>query len=254
MIGLVLTIAFAGCYASTEPATDVGPETATLNGQGKANHGPASGLFYYWLTGAPGEQFTTEPLHFPAGASGPFSTKVSGLAASSEYAFKWCGSDDGSEDNGCAQTRTFTTPAAVQDSLTGSYFSPCCYSWDVNAHAGPNGENAHGSTRYTSLPAFSIGTEFIGFVTCLEVDGRSAAVGAVGQIRHLGAQPPASSWHQGYMLRTVVDGHFDPDTVGPPTFVDGTGSPDCGSASFASQSTIGSFVVNDAAGSSPTAP
>jgi hypothetical protein len=245
VIGVLLTIALAGCYGSTEPATNVTPETAQLNGQGTANNGPASAIFRYRLVGDD-EEFTTEPIHFPAGASGPFSRKVTGLAADSQYAFQLCGVDDGQDGLICANTRTFTTPPAVEDSLTGSYFSPCCYSWDVNAHAGPNGENARGSTRYTSLPAFSIGTEFIGFVTCLEVDGRSAAVGAVGQIRHLGAQPPASSWHRGYMLRTVVDGHFDPDTVGIPTFVDGTGSPDCGSASFASQSTIGSFVVNDA--------
>jgi hypothetical protein len=245
VIGVFLTVALAGCYASTEPATDVGPETATLNGQGTANNGPASGVFYYWLTGAPGEQSITQPLHFPAGASGPFSKKISGLAASSEYAFKWCGSDDGSGDNLCAQTRTFTTPAAVQDSLVGSYFSGCCAWWRVDAHAGPNGENAHGETHYGSLPPFSPGTEFDGFVTCLEVDGRSAAVGATGQIRHLGT--PDSSWHRGWMLRTVVDGHFDTDSVGDADFGDGSVFPDCGSASFDNQFQSGSFVVNDAA-------
>lgn len=245
VIGLVLTIALAGCYGSTEPATTITPETAQLNARGTANSGPASAVFRYSLVGDD-EEFTTEPLHFPAGASGSFSKKVSGLAADSDYAYKLCGVDDGQDGLVCANTRTFTTPPAVQDSLTGSYSSGCCASWNVDAHAGPNGENAHGSTRYVSLPAFSIGTEFEGFVTCLEVDGRSAAVGAVGQVRHLGAPPPDSSWHRAYMLRTVVDGHFDADTVGSADFVDGTALPNCGSASFANQFTAGSFVVNDA--------
>jgi hypothetical protein len=43
---------FAGCYGSTEPATDIGPESATLQGHGTANNGPAKSWFQYWLTGS----------------------------------------------------------------------------------------------------------------------------------------------------------------------------------------------------------
>jgi hypothetical protein len=243
-LGVLGLAVLPGCYASTEPATEVGPETAKLNAHGTANNGPASAYFRYWLTGAPDQELVSDPIHFPAGATGPFSKKVGGLAADSEYTFKVCGADDGAGEEVCAQTRTFTTAPAVEDSVVGGASSGCCFSVRVDARAGPNGESARGTSRYTSLPAFSIGTEFTGFVTCLAVDGRSAAVGAIGQLRRLGAQDPGP--HPASMLMTVVDGHLGPDSFRTGQFGPASPAPDCASASFENHSTLGQFIVNDA--------
>jgi hypothetical protein len=74
------TLILGGCYGSTEPATDVGSETATLRAQGTANNGPAGSWFEYWVTGSTANPRTTESIHWPSGASGAFSQKVKNLA------------------------------------------------------------------------------------------------------------------------------------------------------------------------------
>jgi hypothetical protein len=235
----------AGCYGSTEPATDIGPETATLRGQGTANNGPAYAVFQYWIEGNTDDLRVSQPAqNFPAGASGSFSKKVTGLAADSTYAFRVCGGDQGTEAV-CANTRTFKTLPAVEDSVNGSYSSGCCYHIRVDARSGPAGQNPHGEMHYESAPAFSNGDEFNGFVTCLEVDGKSATIGAVGQRRILGSQDP--DWHVASMVMNVIDGQIGPDRV----WLD-YGPPDCGVAPSGTPNGTGAFIVNDAAASSPT--
>jgi hypothetical protein len=51
-MGMAGVLILSGCYGSTEPATDIGPESAKLNARGTANNGPAHGGFEYWLTNA----------------------------------------------------------------------------------------------------------------------------------------------------------------------------------------------------------
>ena len=65
--------ALCGCYGSTEPATEIGPESAKLIARGTADNGPAHGGFQYWLTNADRIRKATGQA-FPAGASGPSPT------------------------------------------------------------------------------------------------------------------------------------------------------------------------------------
>jgi hypothetical protein len=245
-LGVAATMALAGCYASTEPATDVGPESAKLNARGTANHGPASSYFEYWLTGSSQAHDTVPAGSWPAGASGPFSKTVTRLSADADYSFRVCGSDQDAQENSCAQTRAFKTPPAVEDSVKGGYFHACCASLNVNATSGPSGDNAHGSMALGEFPAFSPGREFTGFVTCLIVDGRSAAVGAVGQWREYGTQNLDP--YPGSLLVGIVDGHLGVDKLGQRSQGPASPAPDCASETF--QGLFGSdennFVVNDA--------
>jgi hypothetical protein len=218
----------AGCHASTEPATDITQSTAKLNAHGTANSGEAQSYFELWPTGAPSRQLPTGPgFRWPAGVSGPFSTKAEGLYPSTSYSFRVCGRDLDDSEFLCAQTLTFTTKAATQDELWGGYFAgPCCNGY-VRAKSGPQGENASGHLS---------ASDFNGFVTCLAVDGNRAAVGGVG----------ASS----AMLMTVVDGGpTGTDTV-QRAVAPAAIKPNCGAATFSNQVPVGpgegDFVVIDA--------
>jgi hypothetical protein len=224
----VVCVALGGCYASTEPATDVTPTSAKLNAHGTANNGEAISYFELWPTGLPSHLVPTgQGFHWPAGASGPFSRTVEGLYASTDYSFRVCGRDDSSGPTVCAQTLTFTTKAATQDEIWGGFFANTSFNGYVRAKAGPAGENASGHLS---------ASDFNGFVTCLAVNGNRAAVGGVG----------ASS----AMLMTVEDGGLDgPDTV-QRTVAPAAIKPNCSSASFANQEPIlseyGDFIVIDA--------
>lgn len=244
-LGLAATIMFTGCYASTEPATEVGPESAKLNARGVANSGPASSHFEYWLTGSTQPHLTVPAGSWPAGASGPFSKVVTRLSADAEYSFRVCGSDQDAQESYCAQTRTFKTLPAVEDSVKGGFFHACCASLNVNATSGPSGENAHGSMNLGEFPAFSPGREFEGFVTCLIVHGRSAAVGAVGEWREFGT--PNTDPYPGSLTAAIVDGHLGADKLGQRA-AGPASPPDCASVTFENlfASDENFFVVNDA--------
>jgi hypothetical protein len=227
LIGLI-ALASGGCYASTEPATDITQSSAKLHAHGTANNGEAQSAFELWPTGSPSQQVSTgSGFRWPAGASGPFSKQVDGLYPSTDYSFRVCGRDIESGPWICAQTRTFTTKAATQDELWGGYFSgPCCNGY-VRAKSGPNGENASGHLS---------ASDFNGFVTCLHVDGNRAAVGGVGS--------------NSAMIMTVVDnGPTGIDTVQrsvAPVAI----APNCAAASFANQVPVATdsegFIVIDA--------
>jgi hypothetical protein len=245
-VALLAAAALAGCYGSTEPATDVGPDRATLNAKGTANDGPARSYFEYWHTGSTGRVRTTGDRRWPAGASGPFSEKLTSLAAEAPYSFRVCGADDDGDEPICAQTRTFTTTAAVKDAVHGGEWGGCCYSFSVDATSGPSGGNPQGSMHLRTGNSFDpVSTHFSGFVTCLSVDGTQAAVGAVGQRTQTpGETTPAT------LLATIEDGRVGADTLHVGSLVSGSTPPDCSTASFDSQGTVGNqfeFVVNDAA-------
>jgi len=248
---MVVAVALAGCYGSTEPATDFGTDSATLNARGTADTGRAHSYFQYWLTGTtdPERMFRTGDQDWPSGASGPFSTKATGLAASSSYSFKVCGWDYIGENEGgqeaCAQVRTFTTKPPVEDSIVGKFGFGRSSHYEVDAHSSPSGA-APGGT----LSEFDAGelqyASFTGNVTCLVVNGSAAAVGAVGTYHDFdGTQRPQSR------LWTVVDGRVGLDTFNS-VRAEGSAAPNCATASFADQHTLNEpmsrtdFIVNDA--------
>jgi hypothetical protein len=232
----VCAVALGGCYASTEPATDVGSTSAQLNARGTANNGPATSRFEYWITGATTRQ-STPPQSWPAGASGPFSAKVTGLAASTSYSFRVCGADNsGGGATTCAQTRAFKTSAPVEDSAVGYWPNSPHFFGEVDAHSGPSGQSAHGTmSARVSFQAFT------GSVTCLLVAGNHATVGAVGNYP---GEPAAKET----MITTIVDGGATAaDTVNPSITEGSTTPPVCNP--FTGSGTIvdgGDIVVNDA--------
>jgi hypothetical protein len=219
----------------------VGPETAKLNARGTANNGGAHSWFEYWQTGS--SQHRTEgSTNWPAGASGPFSTKVSGLAANASYSFRVCGYDIGATSSACAQTRTFKTAPPVEDGVIGWWNLSPHRLGTVDAHSGPAGQSPRGYLEDVYAP-FSY-SSFRGYVTCLAVSGNRAAVGAVGQERlDTGADNPVT------LLVTIVDGGpTGSDTIGRQQAA-GSTPPSCANASFSQQVDFGSaagLVVNDA--------
>jgi hypothetical protein len=236
----VCAVALGGCYASTEPATDVGSESAKLNARGTANNGPATSHFELWIIGSTNRVRWTADRHWPAGASGPFSEKVAPLAASTGYSFRVCGSNDGDHAGACAQTRTFTTGSAVEDSVAGSWPNSPSFDGSVNTRSGRSGQSPDGSiAARVSFQAFT------GSVTCLLVQGNRATVGAVGNVP---GQPEAKET----MVTTIVDGGPSGTDTVHPIIAAGTTPPSCASASFASQTNVtfgpyaGELIVNDA--------
>jgi hypothetical protein len=242
LVGVAL---LTGCYASTEPATDVGSETATLRGHGTADKGQAQSWFEYEETGRVGDPQQTNQLTWPGGASGPIIQKVSDLSASTPYTFRVCGTDVAT-DPVCAQTKTFTTKPPTEDVAHGGWWSGCCNSFAVNARSGPGGENARGSMGLTVGNSFDpVSRHFGGTVTCLEVDGRRAVIGAVGQVT---TSPPGTS-APATLLALVVDGVTAADQFEVHDIVSGSTPPDCEAAEFTSPTEVQTsfeFVVNDA--------
>jgi len=237
VVGVSAALWLSACYGSTEPATNVGSETATLNAHGTANNGPAISYFEYWPTGNL-SRWRTGLRHWPAGASGSFSDDIDGLYASQNYQFHLCGADDdtgGSEV--CAQTREFTTGPPVQDSLTGTWGFSNSFNGTVDAHSGPAGQNPSGTM--SARVSFD---SFAGNVTCLLVSGRTAKVGAVGHTLD-------SADAKETMTLSVLDG--GPDGTGDKVAVvitaGSTTPPSCAAAPAPSRGTLGErLVVNDA--------
>jgi hypothetical protein len=245
-----LVATLAGCYGSTEPATDVGIDSATLHGYGTANNGRAESWFEYGPAGYEGPPLTAGAGVWPAGARGPVSAKVTGLAAGSPYSFKLCGRDlneDGSSGNTiCAQTLSFTTKPPIEDSLKGRSYAGCCSQFTVDAASAPDGSNPRGFIRWYRQSSQQPPPAYIfnGFVTCLAVNGSRAAVGAVGKWTHGGEVVG-----NGTFLVTIVDGRAQEDTYYE-VATDGSTLPNCATADFSHQSPLiireYSFIVNDA--------
>jgi hypothetical protein len=245
----------SGCYASTEPATEVGPDSAKLNARGTANNGPARSYFEFELSGRVGDPQFTLFQQWPAGASGPFSTTVGQLAANSTYDFRVCGADEG-QGSVCAQTRSFTTKPAVEDGVFGTYAFSCCSHVSVNARSGPSGEHPQGRMTWARSGGFDPASySYTGLVTCLEADGSSAVVASLGQLRvRTPGQPDTESL--GSMVMTVEDGHQEADTVGwlNPSSVSESFPCDPDYVDFAGEiPATYEFVVNDAEPAAPTA-
>jgi hypothetical protein len=172
----------AGCYGSTEPATDIRPESVQLNGRGTADRGPAYTFFRVQRFAIPlPAPIDTPTREWPAGASGPFSEKLTGLRPATDYSYRLCGGQVG-EDPVCANSVSFATRGPDgEDSVLGAWRKRAGADptgGDVSAHSDPSGANPRGYLEITQV------TDqlhvFKGFVTCLHVDGTRAMVGAVG--------------------------------------------------------------------------
>lgn len=221
-----------GCYASTEPATEVTQDGARLNAHGTADAGPAETFFEYWPTAGGAPVLRTLTRTWPTGASGPLSEAIGGmtfpgpLSASTQYSFRVCGNDVGAQPV-CAQTRTFTTPAPIRDAARGfwaDFMSPHAPSGRVDASAGPSGKRPTGTVSHF-LYEFAIA--FAGRVTCLRVRGDRAVVGAIGSVTRDGSAPdPDADPPTASTLLTILDGGpsgvdrtnvaFDPGSGAPP--------------------------------------
>ncbi len=182
--GLVVALVVSGCYGSTEPATDIAFDHATLNGRGTTNNGPADVHFELWTTARPSERGGTVPKTVPGGVTGPFSQPNSpfgpyALVPDTEYSFRLCGRDQGAQNEICAQTRTFRTLKPTGDLLRGFFvlqFTGIGHTGNVQAETDRAGGGAVGRLQ---LPG-ELGNTFSGNVTCLSVHGHDAAVGALG--------------------------------------------------------------------------
>jgi hypothetical protein len=244
---MIAAVSFAGCYASTEPATNVGIDKATLNARGTANNGPAHALFQYELNGRVGDPLVVGVGRFPAGASGPFSANVADLAAGTEYSFRVCGydGDNGSPPGTCANTRTFTTKPPVEDAVHGSYWFGCCATVEINARSGPSGENARGYMTWHNGPHIEpYSLDYRGFVKCLAVDGPRAFVSSVGERTSSAGGPPSTVMTYSAV---IVDGRTAQDQIAERDVV-GSTTPDC-SGNIGTPGTmdaIHEFIVDDA--------
>lgn len=213
----------------------MGPESATLNANGTANNGPATTHFEYWVTGST-ERRQTREREWPAGASGHFTEKVTGLYAGRQYSFRICGAD-GDAAPVCAQTRTFTTGPPVQDSVVGFWVPSPHRSGSVDAHSGPSGQNPQGG--FSARQGFdTIGAT----VTCLRVSGNKAVVGGVG--KH---SPDAPAPNSRFLAAFVDGGPSGMDGFSVSIQPGTTTPPDCASVTSYPEPSGGTdIVINDA--------
>ena len=181
-LGVLCAVLLGGCYGSTEPATQIRPDSVQLNGRGTADDGPAFTFFRVQRFGIPlPAPVDTPTRQWPAGASGPFSEKLTGLKPATDYSYRLCGGNAG-EQPVCANSKSFATRGPDgEDSVLGAWrkrASADPTGGSVSAHSDPSGANPRGSLEITEV------TDqlhvFKGFVTCLRVQDAHATLGAVG--------------------------------------------------------------------------
>src|SRR5437764_15023609 len=99
-LATICCLALAGCYAQSEPASNVGSSAATLNAHGFTGSSPAQAFFQYASAkNALGTGFglQTPTMNFGPNLSGPFAATVSGLMPATNYFFRVCGNDAGQQ-------------------------------------------------------------------------------------------------------------------------------------------------------------
>jgi hypothetical protein len=172
-MGMAGVLVLSGCYGSTEPATDIGIDAATLRAYGDTEGSPTTSWFQYWRTSAPGNVRTTTSHDWPAHVRGPLSARLSyandGLDPITQYSFRLCGSTEGRAPV-CAQTRTFRTLDG--DVVTANLRAAGGGEASLRAVSGPNGEAPRG---YFAFPPPDPSP--VEEVVCLSVHGDEAVVG-----------------------------------------------------------------------------
>ena len=184
----VVLLTCAGCYGTTDPATQITQSSARFNAHGAANRGPATAYFEYEPTNGTGFVRTTFERSWPAGASGSFSEDVSGLLPATPYTFRLCGYDTDSGFATCAQRLSFTTAKPPGDGVEATFWFTGyrVARMDLSARSGPSGEHPSGSIW---SPTYQ------GFVSCLYVKGDRAAVVFIGQDSQQNDPGPEYLWY-----------------------------------------------------------
>jgi hypothetical protein len=133
----LLAAGISGCYGSTEPASEITFDGATLNAWGDTE-GAETLAWFEWSGATYGR---TTARRIPAGVRGPFSQAITGLVPDAEYSFRLCGSTQGRQEV-CAQRRTFRTRDG--DVVNAGISPPGGPAATLNASSGPHGERAKG--------------------------------------------------------------------------------------------------------------
>ena len=224
---LLSALVLGACYGSTEPATGIAEDSATLRAQGTASNGPATSYFEYWTTGDPPIGYPTPRTptrSWPAGASGPVSEKVSDVLVASQYSFRFCGDDQDSTPV-CAQTRTFTTPTPAGDYVKGSIsvtggggVQP--FANRFNARSDPAGANVKGTLTTIEKD----GSRSVWTASCLKVTG-SRAVGGFISPNGSPILLEVEAGRESVGARTPVEDPPNCSSTGAFTSLPGKGSP-----------------------------
>ncbi len=184
---VVAALTLAACAGSTDPATNIGLDQATLHGHGTTSNVTTHVFFQFWPTAQPQYVSSTTGRDIGGGATGPVSETTASfpapfggaLAYATKYSFRLCGQDQGAAKPVCAQTLSFQTAAPAGDVIRGGFSEQTGHGTGfVDAHSDPSGANPGGSM---SLPSsVNLGGAFSGTVTCMALAGARGAVGAVG--------------------------------------------------------------------------
>ncbi len=137
-------LGLSACAAVTEPASDVGSTSATLNARGHSDSTPAHYEFQYATSEAAlGTSMGMQtPTRGPIGphTSASFSEPISGLSAGTTYFYRVCGGDGMVHPDVCDSTRSFTTTVP---GATVAFAGPVSYP----VHSTPAGLAAGGLQR-----------------------------------------------------------------------------------------------------------
>ncbi len=123
LLAAVSCLALSACAAYTDPASNVGGLTATLNAHGRTNGTPAHYYFQYAtkeadLGTARGRQTPERgpiPPDVPAGGGNvAFGEYVGGLTPDTTYFYRVCGGDQQIHPDVCAPVKQFTTASSPQ--------------------------------------------------------------------------------------------------------------------------------------------
>jgi hypothetical protein len=170
-MGVLGLVVLPGCYGSTEPATQVGFDSAVLNARGTTDKGPAQTWFVYWAPNLLGGDRTTPKRSLPGNVTGPIAERVTGLERGIRYQFELCGNDLGKEPV-CARPREFETLGG--DRVVGSATSGT-RSVTIDARSGPTGRGPRGEVHGTNSAGSP--STIDGSVFCLVVSANTALVG-----------------------------------------------------------------------------
>jgi hypothetical protein len=230
----------AGCYGSTERATDVGLSSVTLHGRGTANNGPAHTFFEYWPTAEPSGKETTGPQPWPSGASGPFSQSVQALRQGTKYTFRLCGNEVG-QPPVCAQTRTFETQRP--DSAAGMGTAPSGEGEReirviLHASSGPSGQEPGGELLLETVSG-TPPAGVRGHVNCLKVTGSTARLAAIAKPFFGNTVGPLITIYAKVVVGFSGDRTFDWTTG------ELSATPDCAAYDGGGRIATGDFTVTD---------
>jgi hypothetical protein len=170
LLALLAAALLAGCYGSTEPATDIGFASAKLHAWGDTERSATTSWFEFSPSNVTGVGATRQ-RSWPAGVRGPLTESLTGLTPATVYSYRLCGST-GLGSPVCAQTRTFRT-------LDGDF---------VKAYLVPPGGGSASRLYAVSGPQGEAPDGFLAFppeldppesedVVCVSVHGDEAVVG-----------------------------------------------------------------------------